>query len=267
MAKPTLLVVGGGLFGSQAAAYARFKGWEALVFDPGLPGAASAAAAGIFKEEWAGTKYQTAFQQALPILDQLYGLRHLELEHDSGFRESFLWVPPARILEPNPIRQRVTAVGDGWLGAGEQRYDGLVYIAAGVWCRDFHAKLKVVGKAGTAFVFEGERSGRIRPIARGRQALAFVRDTGNTYFSDGTAEERYTEEHERQSLARAADFGLTGTPLRRLHGIRPYAPGGVFFQSISAKTWLATGGRKMGTILGAYCARRLVDEELSRGER
>ena len=33
---PTLLVVGAGLFGSQAAAYARHKGIETLVFDAGL---------------------------------------------------------------------------------------------------------------------------------------------------------------------------------------------------------------------------------------
>ena len=53
---PSLLVIGGGLFGSQAAAYARSKGIETLVFDAGLTGAASPAAAGLFKEAWAGKK-------------------------------------------------------------------------------------------------------------------------------------------------------------------------------------------------------------------
>ena len=69
---PTLLVVGAGLFGSQAAAYVRTKGWEARVFDPGLPGAASAAAAGLFKEAWAGRKSLEHYRRALPLLARLF---------------------------------------------------------------------------------------------------------------------------------------------------------------------------------------------------
>ena len=64
-----LLIVGGGLFGSQAAAYARRQGIEAMVFDPSLIGAASPAAAGLFKEGWAGKKLREHFQRALPLLD------------------------------------------------------------------------------------------------------------------------------------------------------------------------------------------------------
>jgi hypothetical protein len=36
------------------------------------------------------------------------------------------------------------------------------------------------------------------------------------------------------------------------------------FLRIGARTWLATGGRKMGTILGASFARRLVEVEIGR---
>src|SRR5437016_6138990 len=129
-----LLVVGSGLFGSLAAAYARSRGIKALVFDPGLSGAASPAAAGLFKEAWAGKKLREHFQQALPLLDRLYGIRHVPLLHDDGRSETFLFVPPTVILEPHPIQERVTAVGDGWLEAGGQRYEGWVYVAAGIWC-------------------------------------------------------------------------------------------------------------------------------------
>src|SRR5437660_8611082 len=97
---PRLLIVGGGLFGSQAAAYARRGGIETLVFDAALDGAASPAAAGLFKEAWAGKKLREHFQRALPILDKLYGLRHVALSNDDGSKESFLFVPPAAILEP-----------------------------------------------------------------------------------------------------------------------------------------------------------------------
>jgi len=257
-----LLVVGGGLFGSPAAAYARSKGIEAVVFDPGASGAASPAAAGLFKESWAGKKLGEHYRRALPLLDRLWGIRHVALAHEDGSKEVLLFVPPAAILEPAPVRQQVTAVGDGWLEAGGRRYEGWVYIAAGIWCEQFLPGLGVYGKAGAAFVFRGEREGRIRPFAPGRQAMAFARSPGTTYFSDGTAERDYTPAHDRQTLDRAAALGLTDRPVERLWGCRPYTPGGPVFRKVGSRTWLATGGRKMGTILGASCARRLVEEEL-----
>ncbi len=57
-------------------------------------------------------------------------------------------------------------------------------------------------------------------------------------------------------------LGLTEQPIERLWGWRPYVPGGPVFRRLGSRTWLATGGRKMGTILGAAFARRLIDEEL-----
>jgi glycine/D-amino acid oxidase-like deaminating enzyme len=257
---PVLLIVGGGLFGSLAAAYARSKGIEAIVFDPGLEGAASPAAAGLFQEAWAGKKWREHYLTALPLLERMYGIRHVSLTSDDGSRETFLFVPPTAILEPASRRERVTAVGDGWLEAQGQRHEGWVYLAAGVWCGQFSPGLEVYGKAGSSFVFPGERPGRIRPIARGRQAIAFVRDPGTTHFSDGTAEREYTSQHDLQTLARAAEMELRGEPSKRYWGRRPYTPGGPVFQKISSRTWLATGGRKMGTILGASFARRLVEE-------
>jgi hypothetical protein len=217
----------------------------------------------LFKEDWAGKKLREHFQHGLPVLERLYGIRHVTLAHDDGDKEDFLFVPPTAILEPAPIRQQVTAVGDGWLEAGGQRYEGWVYIAAGIWCEQFRPGLGVYGKAGSSFAFPGERAGRIRPIAHGRQAIAFVRDAGATHFSDGTAERELTPEHDRQTLERAAALGLVG-PSRRLSGYRPYTPGGPVFEKIAPRTWLATGGRKMGTILGASFARRLIEEELPR---
>jgi glycine/D-amino acid oxidase-like deaminating enzyme len=259
---PCLLVVGGGLFGSQAAAYARSKGIEAIVFDAGLEGAASPAAAGLFHECWAGKKLREHFHHAVPILDRLYGIHHVSLTDDAGCPEPFLFVPPSAILEASPRRERVTAAGDGWLEAGGRRYDGWVYLAAGVWSEPFAPGLGVFGKAGAAFLFPGERDGRIRAVAPGRQAVAFVREPGLTYFGDGTAERQYMPEHDRQTLDRAAAVGLIGAPVRRLAGVRPYIPGGPVFRKLGRHTWLATGGRKMGTVLGASFARRLVEEEL-----
>lgn len=258
---PTLLIVGGGLFGSQAAAYARRKGIEAVVFDAAMTGAASPASAGLFKEEWAGKKLREHFHHALPVLELLYGVGQISLANDDGSRESLLFVPPRLILEPAPVRQMVASVGDGWLEAEGVRYEGWVYVAAGVWCEPFLPGLGVIGKAGASFLFQGENEGRTRQVARSRQAVAFARDPGTTYFSDGTAELHYTEEHDSLTLSRAAEMGLTD-PIKRLWGRRPYTPGGPAFRKIAARTWLATGGRKMGTILGAAFARRLVEEEL-----
>ncbi len=156
---PVLFVVGGGLFGSLAAAYARSKGIEAVVFDPGLEGAASRAAAGLFKEGWVGQKLREHYDRALPLLDRLYGLRNVSLTGDDGNKEIYFCVPPTAILEPASIQERVTAVGDGWLEAAGRWYEGWVYIAAGVWCGQFLPGLRVYGKAGTSLVFHGEARG------------------------------------------------------------------------------------------------------------
>jgi glycine/D-amino acid oxidase-like deaminating enzyme len=264
-AMPALLVVGGGLFGSLAAAYARQQGIEAVVFDAQMPGAASPAAAGLFCQAWAGRNLRSHYEQALPLLERLYEIRTIALRRDDATLTSVLFVPPAEILEPSPTRQVVTAVGDGWLEAGGQRYEGWVYVAAGIWCVSLVQGLEVHGKAGAAFLFAGERPGRIHQVAPRRQAIAFVRDRGTTYFSDGTAERDYTPQHDRQTLDRAAALGLTDEPIERHWGSRPYTPGGPLFQKWGQRTWVATGGRKMGTILGASFARRLVEEELAVG--
>jgi glycine/D-amino acid oxidase-like deaminating enzyme len=257
-----LFIIGGGLFGSLAAAYARSKGLDAVVFDPGLPGAASPAAAGLFREGWVRHSNRELYHYALPVLERLYGVRQISLMDEHGTSESFLWVPPTVILETAPIRQTVTAIGDGWLESAGVRYEGYVYVAAGVWSAQFMPGLKIVGRAGAAFTFAGENPGIIRPIAYGRQAIAFVREVGTTYFSDGTAEIDYTDEHERQTRSRAAALGLTTLPIARQWGRRPYTPGGPLFTALGERTWLATGGRKMGTIFGAAFARRLVEMEI-----
>ena len=257
---PTLHVVGGGLFGSLAAAWARSKGIEAVVFDASLEGAASPAAAGLFAESWAGRKLRPHHDRALPLLERLYGIRHVSLRGE-GRNETLLFVPPVSILEPAPVREPVTSVGDGWLQAGGRRYEGWIYVAAGVWCEQLFPGLDVYGKAGASFTFPGEGEGRIQQLGSGRQAIAFVRDPGTTYFNDSTAERTYTTDHDRQSLERAAAMGLTGELVRRW-GRRPYTPGGPLFRKMGRRTWLATGGRKMGTILGASFARQLVEDEL-----
>ena len=116
-------------------------------------------------------------------------------------------------------------------------------------------------KAGAAFAFPGEREGRIRRMTSGGQAVAFVRDAGATYFNDGTAEREYNEGHDQKSLDRAGEMGLTA-PMHRFWGCRPYVPGGPVFRRMGEHLWLATGGRKLGTILGASFARWLVEDEL-----
>src|SRR5579884_1238534 len=134
-----LLIVGGGLFGSLAAAYARQRGLEATIFDAGLPGAASPAAAGLFKEGWIGKKLRPYYECALPLLDRMYGLRRLTLYQDDGQPDHFFFVPPTIVLESNPRRERVERIGDGWLETSTQRHQGCVYVAAGVWSGDLVA--------------------------------------------------------------------------------------------------------------------------------
>lgn len=259
---PVLLIVGGGLFGSLAATYARSKGLEVHVFNAHREGAASPAAAGLFKEAWAGRRFAEHYRRGLTLLDRFHSVQSISLRRDDGGTEALLFVSPTAILERTPLREEVTAVGDGWLEAGGVRHAGWVYVAAGVWCSQFFPELTIQGKAGAAFRFAGESEGRFHPFAPSRQAIAFVRDPGSTHFSDGTAEVEYTAEHDRLSLDRAAELGLSGTPIERLWGRRPYTAGGPVFRQMGSRTWVATGGRKLGTLLGASLARRLVEEEL-----
>jgi glycine/D-amino acid oxidase-like deaminating enzyme len=259
---PTLLVVGGGLFGSLAAAWARRHGIETVVFEAGREGAASVAAAGLFHERWTGKKLRPHYVRALALLDALYDVRTLWFTDDDGRREQLHCVSPALICDPAPCRLHVDRVGDGWLEADGRRYNGWVYIAAGVWSGTLVPDLEVYGKAGAAFHFSGERPARLRALAPGKQAIAFVRDAGATYFSDGTAERVYTAAHDQQTLQHAHALGLTDAPCARTCGWRPYVPGGPVFRRLANRTWLATGGRKLGTILGASFARQLVEEEL-----
>jgi hypothetical protein len=56
-------------------------------------------------------------------------------------------------------------------------------------------------------------------------------------------------------------MGLTA-PLCCLAGRRPYAPGGPLFVRAGRRTWVGSGGRKMGTVLGASFARLLVEREM-----
>jgi glycine/D-amino acid oxidase-like deaminating enzyme len=256
-----LLIVGGGLFGSLAAAYARRQGIDARVFDAGREGAASPAAAGLFSRRWAGRKLAEHFDCAMPLLERLYGVRTVRLHSTDGSAETLLFVPPSEMLERDPVHAEVTAVGDGWLEAGGEVRQGLVYVAAGVWCESLVPGIGVYSKTGASLIFPGEREGRIRPLGRGRQALAFVRDPGTTYFSDGTAEREYTAEHDRQTRQRAEELGFPDAPLKTLRGCRPYVPGGPLFRRLGSRLWIGTGGRKMGTILAASFARRLVEEE------
>ena len=248
-----LLVIGGGLFGSQAAAYARARGLEVLFST--LPGLLAQFGGGRPFQGRVG-RQQTAdhFRAALPLLDRLFGIRHISLLHRDEGEEPFLFVPPAAILERNPMRDTVSAVGDGWLEAGGKRYEGSVYLAAGIWCSQFLAELEVHGRSGTAFLFKETAHhavGRIRPLALGRQAIAFGRDPGSVYFSDGTAERIYSAEHDHQTLARSRCHGADGaardglcTDIVRIRRVDRCSVAWV------CGTWLATGGRKMGTIIG-----------------
>jgi glycine/D-amino acid oxidase-like deaminating enzyme len=258
---PRLLVVGGGLFGSQAAAYARSKGIEALVFDPALPEAASPVSAGMFAAHWVHGKFLRYHHHAVPLLEQLYGIRTLKMARENGEHIEVMWVPPALVLEPAPVREMVTTIGDGWLEAAGIRYEGWVYIAAGVWCDRFLADLDIHARIGASYIFEGETPARSYQLGPNRRVLSFVRDPGTTWFSDETSELVFTEAQERESLGRAAAIGLTGTP-QICRGRRPYVPGGPVFRRLGNRTWLATGGRKLGTVMGASYARRLVEEEL-----
>ena len=259
-----LLIVGGGLFGSLAAKYARKKGINALVFDSSRPHRASPAAACTFCKEWAGP-FASYYDEGLAVLSELVEVSSIGFSISIGGEEgkrNFLRARPSDILETPQVAAPVDCVWDGGLEAGGKTYSGIVYVAAGIWTGSLLRDVKVEGRGGLALQYGGEISPRMKLWAPYRQAMAFPRDSGKTYFSDGTAHKEYDRRrhyYDEATIGRAEELFSLRDPTERLFGYRPYCEGGLVFERPSQRLFVGTGGRKLGTLIGAYVAKKLVE--------
>jgi glycine/D-amino acid oxidase-like deaminating enzyme len=277
-----VLIIGGGLFGCLAARAVREAGRTAVIVDAGYEGSGSPPAACVWSAEWA--KDVPGVDNGTVFLARHYGLRELTFTVTSRVGEPkgervLYHVTPALILDDQTawrVKGRVLHVA----GAAAQisvRQDGgefqrqlwsfeRAYVATGYWTQELvRSAPKVTGKAGVAMQYEGSGDrAMLVQFAPYRQLLAFERDAGLTYVSDGTAikVENYKTEHTTRTLERVE--GLLGftQPRSMLYGVRPYVDGGPWFSRVSERVWCATGGRKLGTIAGAAFAHRFAREAL-----
>jgi hypothetical protein len=256
-----LIIVGGGLFGSLAARLAAEAGHQILLIDSLKPYRASPAAAGVWRDGWI-KKLGDEGREGVEVLRRLGVIRRLKLWSSKGPLDAS-FVPPSALLCPVSLNAEVASVEDGVVHTRDKgSFEGLVYVAAGIWTRHLVPQCPIVsGRYGAALLFRGGTVPRIETWAPYRQSLAFVRDAGSTYFSDGTAvvASSWGLQRIQETAGRAAEMGLT-RHVDILAGARPYAAGGPWFARVGRRTWAATGGEKSGTVLGAAFAARLMRE-------
>ena len=240
------------------------KGIETVVFDAGLEGAASPASVGLSRPEWLGKKLEHQWAVGLAVLERLYKPRNIELTGADGSIEQL----PVPAAGRRPRTRACTPDGDGRRRRLARSGRTASRKASFMWPPGSGARVlcptwRCVARRAPAGSSRARNPIAFGPSPTDAQAVAFVREPGQILFADGTAEEQYIPDHDRQSLARAAElFGLTDPPLARRYGIRPFTPGGPLFKRLGQPTWLATGAHKLGIIMGAAYARRLIEEEM-----
>jgi glycine/D-amino acid oxidase-like deaminating enzyme len=189
-------------------------------------------------------------------------------------------VDPAEMLKPKSTHCTVTSLQSGggnkpW-GVNLTQDDpviprdtfgaDLVVVAAGYWSQELvpWVDLGLTGRAGSAWLYQGlQQNGFIIPWAPYKQIVGF--DRGDGYWvSDGSAikPENWTEQRKSASFLRCSldPDQVLGKP-KELTGIRPYTKESpCLCKEVSPGLWVATGARKNGTLLGAWCAQKIVKE-------
>jgi glycine/D-amino acid oxidase-like deaminating enzyme len=276
------IVVGAGLFGQLIARGLRAAGHEVLVLDSRQPLAGSPPAACLINPAWVSTLGPGVLETGLGFLNQHFTPHTRELIQ-FGARQAKVtahWYDPVQLLAGPVHEYNATALVTGgnrrwgvqgeWIGDPVLKDDvlgaDLVVVAAGYWSQALvpWVDLGLSGKIGAAWLYPTvNQPGFIIPWAPYKQIVGF--DRGDGYWvSDGTAikPSNYTDGRREESFGRCKlGMGRTGEdlPVKELVGIRPYTKElPCFCREVSPGLWVATGARKNGTLLGAWCADRIV---------
>lgn len=274
MAKHNAIIVGAGLFGCIAAAYARAEGHKVTVIDDARPYRASPASGCVLAPSWLTSLDKKEVETAMSVLGYLYAVHDVEFQTNvMGRTFKAKRVSTADVLQPPDLAEQVTEVGDGWVRtASGAKLHGKVLVAAGIWCNELLKDIPAVtGLYGCSLHISTQlEHPRLSVYAPYRQAVAFQMNKGKVWFGDGTALIEKTwgrEERERiaTSKLRAGEtFGLYSHSPRVIIGARPVVAGhkAGYFQQVSPRTWVSTGGAKNGTVLAAWQAERFIKEAL-----
>ena len=104
-----VIIVGGGLFGSIAAAALRGAGMDVMLIDDGRPRSGSRAAGCLMKPSWLSKMGKDNVDASFRLLDRLYGLRTVPLRA-GPLSVSAEWINPDIILGSERVTARVAKV-------------------------------------------------------------------------------------------------------------------------------------------------------------
>lgn len=260
-----IIIVGAGLFGSMAAKVATANGWKCTVIDSRKEESGSKPAACLMSKGWLSGLPGSTVELGLDTLSKHYGTKVIDFKVNGVKYLECLWVNPKKVLLTHYKKEAALDVGDGYVITERETYEGIVLVAAGVWCNEllgYEKMPEVKSLMGSALIFEGKTSPRIDVWAPYKQAVQFNMH-GKVWFGDGTSILRKNwngSERVGQSLERASKYGIKKHPSKILVGQRPYIQGEKgFLEKLSPRLWVSTGGAKNGTMLAAYQAAKFVE--------
>lgn len=274
-----VIVVGAGLFGSVIAAKLRAEGAHVATIDDRRPNAGSKPAACLMKPSWFSGLGKDVSEPSLKTLDALYGVQDITFALKPGpLSATVHWVPPAKILQVPDVVAKVDQIIDRGsfltiqvlnqtfpFGTLSNTFTAhRVVLATGVWAHELTPQFRLEGRAGAAYLFDGEIDPPfINPWAPYRQLVAFNREPGKTWVGDGSAIKaaNWNRDRDQQTLSRCAKALGRPESASQLFGIRPYSPTKPALLSeagASGKLWVANGGAKNGTIAAGWCAHELA---------
>lgn len=267
-----IVIIGGGIFGSVAAAALRKDGHEVVVIDAQKENAGSKPAACLMKPSWFSSMGKDKFGPSLDTLDELYGVHDLSLKA-GPLNTTVHWCDPAQILQPADLYDEVEAIlatGSGYiltLKHGGSLEAKKVVVAAGVWSSLLTKAEGLVGQAGCSFRWQNMQiaQGFIKPWAPYKQNVAFNISPTEVWVGDGSAikPENWDDKRQQQTYDRCAGaidrLGMGDLEAGRvvpLFGLRPYIRGvkPCLIEENLPGLWVNTGGAKNGTISAGYAA-------------
>lgn len=261
-----VIIVGGGLFGSIAAAALRDAGMDVALIDDGRPRSGSRAAGCLMKPSWLTRMGRDNVDASFRLLDRLYGLRTISLKA-GPLSVNAEWINPDSVLASDRLKSVVTKVEPGvvHLHSGASiRASKAVVVASGVWTRDLIRGVSVVGKAGVSLrlpFMVAPIDNRISVWAPYKQLVRFAVPDENFYWAgDGTAilSKNWNQDRERACVDRIQAFAGSG---KVQVGIRPFAdtPDPAALEEVAPGLWSLTGGGKNGTAAAGWAAAKLLE--------
>jgi hypothetical protein len=279
-----VIVVGAGLFGSIAAAYARRRGFAVDVIDRREETAGSRAAACLMKPGWMSGLPKQDVANGLALLDELYGLQSVDFKLKLSVlekRESIHWVHPSKMLLPNIVTidanvkdlkhysdsvEVVTEVGNTTV----LRSADFVLLACGAWGNELFRDMPPIRSlVGMSYKYRGQlKDNIIQAWAPYKQTVAFNISDDVVWAGDGQAilKQNWKLKHIADSRERCADALAHNTEVGHIprvfeqtFGERPYIKGYSGFFAQHGRVFVSNGGAKNGTIIAAIQAKRFVD--------